>query len=151
MNTLKLFIGADHNGYDLKQTLVDYLRRGGYEVVDEGDNQKHPDDDYPLFAARLVNAMAEDPSPDVRGILVGGDGQGMCIAANRFKGIRACLGWSQDDVRTARNDNDVNVLCLQAETMSFEDIVGVLHTWLITPFAGAPRFKRRIEGLDELG
>lgn len=148
---MKLFVSADHNGFDLKQTLVDYLRRGGYEVVDLGDSQKHPDDDFPQFAARVVNAMAEDPSTDVRGVLVGGDGQGMCIAANRFKGVRACLGWNQNDVRTSRNDNDTNVLCIQAEAMGFEETVGVIHTWLMTPFAAAPRFKRCVEELDELG
>lgn len=147
---MKLYLGADHNGYDLKKTLLDYLARGGYEVVDQGDTEKHPDNDYPEFAAKVVHGMASDPSTEVLGILISGDGQGMVMAANRFKGIRACLGWSQDDVRTARNDNDANVLCLSGE-MEFEQVVGILHTWLMTPFAGAPRFKQRLEALDELG
>lgn len=147
---MKIYIGADHNGFDLKETLLDYLARGGYEVADEGDNEKHPDNDFPQFAGQVVQGMAGDPSTEVRGILVSGHGQGMAIAANRFKGIRACVGWSQDDVRTARNDNDVNVLCLSSD-LDFEQLVGIMHTWLMTPFAGAPRFKRRIEELDELG
>jgi ribose 5-phosphate isomerase B len=127
------------------------LRRGGYEVIDEGDIEKHPDDDFPQFAASVVQAMAADPSADVRGILISGGGQGMAMAANRFKGIRACVGWNQDTVRAARNDNDSNVICIPAHNLDFEQMVGILQTWLMTPFSGAPRYKRRIEQLDELG
>lgn len=148
---MKIFLGADHNGFDLKNTLTDYLSRGGYEVVDEGDAEKHPDDDYPQFATRVVQAMAEDPSADVRGILICGSGQGMCMAANRHKGIRAALGYDQESARSARNDDDANVLCLPARSIEFEEIIGIIQTWLMTPFAGAPRFKRRIDELDELG
>ncbi len=148
---MKIYIGADHDGFDLKVTLVDYLQRGGYDVSDEGDVEKHPDDNFPQFAARVVHGMATDPSSDVRGILISGGGQGMAMAANRFKGIRACVGWSQDTVRTVRNDHDANVLCLPARTLDFEQVVGIVQTWFITPFAGAPRYKRRIEQLDELG
>jgi ribose 5-phosphate isomerase B len=147
---MKIFLGADHNGFDLKKTLVDYLTRGGYEVVDEGDTEKHPDDDYPQFATRVVHAMSEDPSSNVRGILICGSGQGMCIAANRHKGIRAALGYDQESVRSSRNDDDTNVLCLPAQSLEFEQVVGIVHTWLMTPFAGAPRFRRRIDELDEL-
>lgn len=148
---MKIFIGADHNGFDLKATLSDYLRRGGYEVVDKGDAEKHPDDDFPQFAASVVHAMATDPSADVRGILITSGGQGMAIAANRFRGIRACVGWDQDTVRDARNDNDSNILCLPAHKLEFDQVVGITHTWLMTAFCGAPRYKRRIEMLDKLG
>ncbi|PID30954.1 RpiB/LacA/LacB family sugar-phosphate isomerase [Candidatus Saccharibacteria bacterium] len=148
---MKIYIGADHNGFDLKKTLGDYLRRGGYDVVDAGDNEKHPNDDFPQFAAAVVNGMATDESIDVRGVLITSGGQGMAMAANRFKGIRACVGWNQDTVRDARNDNDSNVLCLPAQSLDFEQVVGIVHAWLMTPFSGAPRYKRRIAMLDELG
>jgi ribose 5-phosphate isomerase B len=148
---MKIYIGADHDGFDLKQTLSDYLSRGGHEIVDKGDTEKHPDDDYPVFAAQVVHGMSEDPSTNIRGILISGGGQGMAIAANRHKGVRACLGWNQDTVRMSRNDNDSNVLCIPARDLNFETVVGIVHTWLITPFAGAPRYKRRIELLDQLG
>lgn len=147
----KIYIGADHNGFDLKASLSDYLQRGGYEVVDMGDEQKHPDDDFPQFAAKVVQGMTEDPSYDVRGILLCGSGQGMCMAANRYKGIRGVLGYDQEAARSARNDDDSNVLCLPARTLSFEQVIGIVHTWLQTPFSGAPRFTRRIEELDKLG
>lgn len=146
----KIFIGADHNGFELKAKLGEYLRRGGYEVTDCGDVQLHPDDDYPQFASRVVLAMTEDPSYEVRGILLCGSGQGMCIAANRYKGIRAVLGYDQDSVRYSRNDDDSNVLCLPAHILDMETAAGIMNAWLMTPFAGAPRFKRRIQELDLL-
>lgn len=148
---MKVFIGADHNGFELKAKLAEYLMRGGYEVVDIGDHEKHPDDDFPQFAAKTVHAMATDPSYDVRGILICGSGQGMCIAANRFKGIRAVLGYDQESARSSRNDDNTNVLCLPARTVTFEEAIGIVHVWMMTPFAEAPRFRRRIAQIDELG
>jgi ribose 5-phosphate isomerase B len=148
---MKIFIGADHNGFELKAQIAEYLRRGGYEVVDEGDKEKHPDDDFPQFAAKVVHAMEADPSFDVKGILICGSGQGMCIAANRHRGIRAILGYDQETARSSRNDDDSNILCLPARTLTFEEAIGILHVWLITPFADATRFKRRIAQIDELG
>lgn len=148
---MKIYLGADHNGFELKAQLAEYLRRGGYEVVDEGDIERHPDDDFPQFASKVVHAMATDPSMEVKGILICGSGQGMCMAANRFKGIRAALAWDQEEARSSRNDDDSNVLCLSARAHDFETAVGIMQTWLMTPFAGAPRFKRRLQQLDELG
>lgn len=147
----KIFIGADHNGFELKAKLTDYLQRGGYEVVDCGDAELHPDDDFPQFASKVVGEMTSDPSYDVRGVLICGSGQGMCMAANRFKGIRAALGYDQESVRSSRNDDDSNVLALPSHALTFEKAVGITETWLMTPFAGAARFKRRIAEMDELG
>ncbi|MFA5003886.1 MAG: RpiB/LacA/LacB family sugar-phosphate isomerase [Candidatus Saccharimonadales bacterium] len=147
---MKIYVGADHNGFDLKAQIADHLKRSGYEVVDEGDEQLQPDDDYPQFAGRVVNAMLAD-GPGVYGILVCGSGQGMCMAANRYKGIRAALCWDIEEARAARNDDDSNVLCLSSRYTKPEDALAILQTWLNTPFAGAPRFKRRIQQLDELG
>jgi len=148
---VKIYIGADHNGFDYKTKLVEYLRRSGYEVVDEGDTTRDPEDDFPQFASRVVHAMRGDGGPDARGILICGSGQGMAMAANRFKGIRAALAWDQVEARAARNDDDSNILCLSARDVSFNKTIGIVHTWLLTPFAGANRFKRRIQELDDLG
>lgn len=147
----KIFIGADHNGFDLKAKLMDYLSRGGYAVTDCGDTERHPDDDFPEYAAAVVKAMATDPSYGVRGIMICGSGQGMCMAANRYKGIRAVLGYDQEAARSSRNDDDSNVLCLPARHLDFEKAVGIVETWLLTAFAGAPRFKRRIRAMDLMG
>jgi len=148
----KIYIGADHNGFERKAQLSEYLQRSGFEVVDEGDVALSPEDDFPQFASRVVQAMRGDDDPQTaRGILICGSGQGMCMAANRFKGVRACLAFDQEEARSARNDDDSNVLCLSARSLDFDTTVGIVHTWLMTPFAGATRFKRRIQELDEMG
>lgn len=147
---MKIYLGADHNGFDYKTKLAAYLKRAGYEVVDEGDTKRDPDDDFPQFASRVIIAMRGDPEPISRGILICGSGQGMCMAANRHKGIRAALCWDQEEARSARNDDDSNVLCLSAREVDFDKTVAIVHTWLMTPFAGAPRYKRRIAEMDDL-
>jgi ribose 5-phosphate isomerase B len=149
--TMKIFIGADHNGFALKRELTDQLRAAGYEVIDKGDETLRPDDDFPQFAERVVRAMQSDGDQQDRGILICGSGQGMCMAANRFKGIRASLIWDVEEARAARNDDDSNVLCLPARSVSVQEAVRIAETWLSTAFAGAARYKRRIKELDNLG
>lgn len=148
---MKIFIGADHNGFAMKTHLTRELKRAGYDVVDKGDKELKPDDDFPQFASRVVSAIKASDDKDPRGILICGSGQGMCIAANRYKGIRASLVWDVDEAHAARNDDDSNVLCLPARSMGNIEAVRVAEAWLATPFAGATRFKRRIKELDELG
>lgn len=147
---MKIYLGADHNGFALKQDLITMLQKSGHEVVDEGDMQLQPDDDFPQFAAKVVNALLADGDRDARGILICGSGQGMCMAANRFKGIRASLVWDITEARMARNDDDSNVLCLPARLLRSSEAEAVVNAWLGTPFAGANRFKRRIAQLDDL-
>lgn len=148
---MKFYIGADHKGFHLKEKVESYLKSLKHEVVDEGDEKLDPDDDFTVFASRVVNAMKADGEKDVRGILVCGSGQGMAIAANRHKGIRAGLGWSVEAAEDTRNDEDSNVLALPAEVLenneSWKDIIDI---WISTPFAGAERYKRRIRQLDDI-
>ncbi len=147
---MKIFLGADHNGYDLKEKIEKYLTGLGHEVVDEGDEKLDPEDDFTVFASRVVNSM-KSVGGDAKGILVCGSGQGMMIAANRHKGIRAGLGWSEDAAKSTRNDEDSNVLALPAEILTDKDQwQKIISTWLNTPFAGAERYKRRNRQLDEL-
>lgn len=147
---MKIFIGADHNGFDLKKKVLEYLRKQGIDVVDEGDETRDPDDDFPVFAQRVVTDMLGTQDTNPKGILICGSGQGMMIAANRFKGIRAGLGWSVDAARSIRNDEDANILALPSEVLHGNDWKNVVDTWLQTPFAAAPRYKRRNRQLDEL-
>lgn len=147
---MKLYIGADHNGFELKRILTESLTEAGFEVIDEGDKTLDPADDFPQFAERVVRAMQASDDAEAKGILICGSGQGMCIAANRFKGIRASLVWEVDEARAARNDDDSNVLCLPARSITAEEAAAIAEAWLATPFAGATRFKRRIRELDQL-
>ncbi len=147
---MKIYIGADHNGFEMKRELLEELTRAGYAVVDEGDRARKPDDDFPQFAARTVTAIKASDDSDARGILICGSGQGMVMAANRYKGIRASLVWDPEEARASRNDDNSNILCLPARYMTTQEAIQLAEIWLSTPFAGAARFKRRIQQLDEL-
>jgi ribose 5-phosphate isomerase B len=147
---MKIYLGADHNGFAYKQHIADFLQRSGHEVVDCGDDTLQPSDDFPLFAGKVAHGLLSDADKQARGILICGSGQGMCMAANRFKGIRASLCWNLAEARAARNDDDSNVLCLSSRQTSPQDAEAIVAAWLETPFAGAERFTRRIKQLDQL-
>ena len=119
-------------------------------MVDDGNVAIDPNDDFPQFAGKVVNDLLVDTTPDAKGLLICGSGQGMCMAANRFKGIRASLCWNLEEARASRNDDDSNVLCLSSRYLSIDEAQAIVSTFLQTPFAGAPRFTRRIQELDQL-
>ena len=146
---MKVFVGTDHNGYMLKAKLVSYLQKQGHDVTDVSIGTLNPDDDYPLFAAKVTSGMLSSGDSEARGILICGSGQGMCMSANRFKGIRAALGYDRESVRAARNDDDANVLCLAVRSLESPDGDVLVDTFLRTPFAAAPRYIRRIKEMDQ--
>ncbi len=148
---MKIYISADHNGFEMKRHLITELVAAGYQVVDKGSPEVDPQDDYPIVAASVVTAMKASDDRDARGILICGSGQGVCMAANRFKGIRASLVWNMEEARASRNDDDANIICLPARYMSKSEAVKIVEGWLSTSFAGAPRYKRRIDQMDNLG
>lgn len=148
---MKIFIGSDHNGFGLKNNLVQFLKRAGYDIEDLGDDHLDPEDDFPVFASKVCMAVLGSEDHDARGVLICGSGQGMCMAANRFKGIRASLCWDRASAREVRNDDDANVLCLPAKLFDGPEANVILETWLSTKYANAPRFQRRLKELDELG
>lgn len=147
---MKIFLGCDHNGYDLKQHIATFLEKSGHEVVDEGDGKLDPSDDFPIFAVRVVNAMKSSDESDPMGILICGSGQGMCMAANRHKGIRAALCWNIREAHSSRNDDNSNILCLSASSTDKKDAESIVSAWISTPFAAAPRFVRRLREMDDL-
>lgn len=147
---MKVYIGTDHNGFHLRNTLVEYLKKAGYDVQDESLPQLDPNDDYPVFAGRVVNDILTSQDKDPRGILICGSGQGMCMTANRFKGIRAAMVYDRESVRSSRNDDDANIICLPAKTLEKDDAKVIIETFLNTPFGAAERYKRRIREMDNL-
>jgi len=149
---MQLFIASDHRGFDLKNYVKNYLESKGYEVVDVGDKKLNPNDDYPLFATKAVRKIHLADNKTAKAILFCGSGQGMVMAANRFKGIRAGLGWSVEAAKGIRNDEDSNVLVIPADVFSTDKdkLHVIIETWLNTPFANAPRYRRRLQELDEL-
>ncbi len=151
---MKIYIGSDHQGFHLKEKVFAYLVKHGYEVEDVGGQTLDPNDDFPEFAQAVALQIIGSTEKDPRGVLICGGGQGMAMAANRFKGIRASVIWDAFEAKMTRNDNDSNVLCLPARILDDDDDdsdwKGILETWLNTPFAGAARFKRRNVQIDEI-
>ena len=150
---MKIYIGADHGGFHLKERVKDYLSKAGYEVEDEGNTKLDPEDDYPQFAAKVATSVMASHDDEPRGIIVCTGAQGVAIAANRHRGIRASVVWDAHEARMTRNDNDSNVLCLSGRLMENDAALwqGVVETWLSTPFSRAARHHRRVRELDNLG
>ncbi len=146
---MKIFIGADHQGFHLRNALISYLKSAGYDVVDDGDKQLNPEDDFPIFTQKVIKDVLASDDNESRGILICGSGQGMCIAANRFKGIRACLGFDKESIRSARSDDNANVLCLPSKILEKDEANIMVELFLNTQFADAPRFNRRLREIDE--
>lgn len=150
---MKIFLGSDHNGFHMKEQVFAYLAKRGYEVEDVGDKTLDPEDDFPQFAQlAALKVLGEEESDDPRAILLCGGGQGMAMAANRFRGIRASVIWDDYEAKMTRNDNDSNVLCLPSRVLEKDEIEwkAIIDTWLSTPFAAAPRYKRRNAQIDEV-
>ena len=150
---MKIFLAADHQGFELKEAVEAYLKKSGYDVEDAGDKVFKPDDDFPIFASKAVHKLLTSNDKDSRAILLCGSGQGMVMAANRFKGIRAGLGYSLAAAKSLRNDEDSNVLAVPATLFKGEqcqDAYAIIEAWLNTPFAAAARFVRRNQELDRL-
>jgi ribose 5-phosphate isomerase B len=145
-----IYIGSDHNGFRLKKEIKKFLKAKYFNVEDDGDEKLDTDDDFPVYAAKVVNSVLSSKDDDPRGILICGSGQGMSMTANRFKGIRACLAWDVESARASRNDDDSNIICIPARVLADEASFLIIETWLNTPYARSPRFVRRIKEMDEL-
>lgn len=149
---MKIYLGSDHMGFYLKEKLFAYLVKHNYDVEDIGGRVLDPTDDFPEFARAVAFKIIGSDGKDPRGVLLCGGGQGMAMAANRFKGIRASVIWDAYEAKMARNDNDSNVLCLPSRILEDDDKAwqGIIETWLNTPFANAVRYRRRNAQLDEI-
>lgn len=150
---MKIFLGSDHNGFAMKEKVFAYLAKRGYDIEDVGDKELDPEDDFPQFAQLAsLKVLGEDEANDPRAILICGGGQGMAMAANRFRGIRASVIWDDYEAKMTRNDNDSNVLCLPSRVLEKDEPEwkAIIDTWIETPFASAPRYKRRNAQIDEV-
>ena len=148
---MKVYLGSDHQGHDLKQAVFAWLSSEGVDVEDVGNKTLDPKDDYPQFAQMAALKVVGSDDKDPRAILICGGGQGMAIAANRFKGIRASVVWDEEEAKMTRLDNDSNVLSLPARVLDgdFNNVKDIIKTWLDTKFTGAARHQRRINELDD--
>lgn len=154
LGIMKIYIGADHGGYYLKEELKRYLVDKGYEVEDMGAHTLDPQDDYPDFvipvALRVVSfADAQDKQGGVFGVVIGRSGNGEAIAANKVKGIRATLCLNEAMAQVAREHNDANILALGADFIDTETAKKIVDTFLTTPFSEAERHKRRLQKISD--
>lgn len=149
---MKIYLGADHQGFAMKEKVFAYLVKRGFNVSDVGDKELDPNDDFPQFAQIAALKVLGEEDADPRAILLCGGGQGMCMAANRFSGIRASVIWDAYEAQMTRNDNDSNVLCLPSRVLGKDEKEwqDIIDTWLSTPFANALRYKRRNAQIDEI-
>ena len=146
---MKVYLGTDHAGFELKEKLKVYLRELGYQVEDQGAYSLEPEDDYPDYIKVVAKMVQGDEGS--RGIILGGSGQGEAVCANRFSGIRAAVyyGGNPEIVVTSRAHNDSNVLSLGARFMTEMEAKEVVKTWLSALFSGEERHVRRIEKIDD--
>src|SRR3954452_13298930 len=139
---MRVFVGSDHAGFELKAHLLHVLAEDGHEVVDCGAREYDPQDDYPPFCFDVGERTVAEPGS--LGVVIGGSGNGEQIAANKVPGVRAALAWNEETARLAREHNDANVVAVGARQHSIEEATGLVLLFLATPFSQDPRHVRRI-------
>lgn len=140
---MRVHLGTDHAGLELKDALAAWLADHGYEPVDHGAHEYDADDDYPPFCVAAAQAAVEEPGS--LAIVIGGSGNGEQIAANKVRGARAALAWSTETAALAREHNDAQVMAIGGRMHTVEQAVEIVETFLTTPFSGAERHQRRID------
>lgn len=143
-----LYIGSDHGGFELKKNLAIFLTKKNIPFQDLGASFYDSQDDYPVYAEKVARAVMNNTHN--LGILLCKSGQGVCIVANKFSGIRAALAWDIASTKSSRNDDNANILCLSANTLSKNHALTLIATWLATPFSREQRHKRRIEKIKKI-
>jgi ribose 5-phosphate isomerase B len=138
---MKIFIGADHRGFGLKNVLYKRLLAQGHIVTDCGPERLDPEDDYPDYAQKVAQGVAGQL--DARGILICGSGVGMDVVANKVRGVRATVGYKAEEIAHGRARDNINVLALSADTLDPAQAEALCELFLMTPFGNAERDVRR--------
>ncbi len=139
---MRVYLGADHAGYELKVHLANHLAKQGYDVVDVGPHVFDPDDDYPTFCLHAGARVVADAGS--LGVVIGGSGNGEQIAANKVEGVRAALAWSVEVARLSRQHNDANVVGIGARQHTLDEATAIVEAFLTTQFSQDERHARRI-------
>lgn len=146
---MKIYIGSDHAGFEMKKYLIPALLEEGLEVYDCGPREYEHEDDYPDYISIVADAVSSDPQS--RGIVIGWSGQGEAIVANRFKNVRCALfyGGSKHSITLSREHNDSNILSLGAHFVTNQEAKEAVLLWLHTKFSGEERHVRRIKKIEK--
>jgi ribose 5-phosphate isomerase B len=145
---MKVYFGADHRGYKLKEELQNWLKELKYAVKDMGAYEFNEKDDYTLYAEKVGSIVGKEKGS--RGILLCGSGVGVDIVANKFDGVRASIGKSKEQIKAGRNDDDMNILVIAADYTSKEEAKGMLKVFLETKFSQKEKFKKRLEDIKRI-
>ena len=151
MSGMRVHLGSDHAGLDLKAHLIAWLTEHGYEPVDHGPFVYDALDDYPVFCLRAAKGVADEQARgvDSLGVVIGGSGNGEQIAANKVPGVRCALAWSEETARLAREHNDAQVVSVGGRMHSIEEMTRFVEVFLTTRFSGEERHARRIAQMAE--
>jgi ribose 5-phosphate isomerase B len=144
---MTIFIGADHRGFEMKNRLIEYIQEKNIRVEDLGAYEPNAEDDYPDFSKKVTQAVLQKPD-EFLGILVSSTGVGMAVAANRFKNIRCALGFSEEQVKHAREDDNINILSLPSDFIDFEKAKAIIDIFITTEAKKDGKYIRRIKKLD---
>jgi len=147
---MKIFLGADHGGYELKNKISEHLVHQGFSVEDCGATTLDPEDDYPQYAYDVAAKILGEEDEQALGILVCRSGEGMAMAANRVHGVRAAVVWSQDLARETRRDNHANVLSLPADFVDADTALGIVDGFIEAKPSNDERHVRRVKQVEEL-
>jgi len=145
---MKIGIAADHGGFELKKTVISYLKQNGFEVEDYGAHKLNKTDDYPDYVIPLAHAVATDKVQ--RGIAICGSGVGACIAANKVKGARAALIHDTFSAHQGVEDDDMNIICLGGRVVKTTEALAYIEAFLNAQFSGAERHKRRLRKIKKV-
>ena len=145
---MKIYIGADHRGYELKEKIAHWLFDMEYPYQDLGAHSLDPNDDYTKYAEEVASLVAGNEGS--RGVLLCGSGVGVDVVANKFDGIRSSIGKDVFQVEAGRNDDDMNILVIAADFTEERDAKAMLIAFLETKFAGKARYERRLQEIREI-
>ena len=144
---MRVYLGADHAGYELKAAIIDHLRAAGHEPIDCGALHYDADDDYPAFCIAAATRTVADPGS--LGIVLGGSGNGEQIAANKVPGARCALAWSTETAALAREHNNAQLIGIGGRMHTLDEALAIVDAFVATPWSQAPRHQRRIDILAE--
>lgn len=144
---MKIHLGCDHAGFELKAKVSSHLKSKGHEVIDHGATTYDAQDDYPVFCFLAAQAAAKDSKS--LAIVIGGSGNGEQISANKIKGVRAALAWSVETAKLARQHNNANVIGLGGRMHSESESLEIIDAFVSTEFFGDERHQRRIDQISD--
>jgi len=151
---MKVVLGADHGGFELKNALKKFLEENGYEVEDKGPKTLDPEDDYPDYGKKVAEKVGKEGSDigqqNVLGILICRSAAGIIIAANKVKGVRAVAAYEEKGAKHSREHNDANVLGLSGDWTSEAQAKKLVKVWLETPYSNEERHTRRLKKIADM-